>query len=51
LEYLQLERDNDYQMNSPNLFKKTQEKTDRIGKEFSTATAVYSLKKTEDKEK
>ncbi len=49
LEYLQLERDSDYQINSPNRFKKTQEKTDRISKEFAITTAVSSLKKNEEK--
>lgn len=51
LEYLQLERDSDYQINSPNRFKKTQEKTDRISKEFAITTALSSLKKNEEKEK
>lgn len=51
MEYLQLERNPDFQLNSPNRFKKTQEKTERGHKEFAATIAVNSMKKNEEKEK
>jgi CDP-diacylglycerol pyrophosphatase len=48
LEYLSLEM-NDSEFVSPNRFKKTQEKTDRFGKEYSNTMAVLARKKNEEK--
>jgi hypothetical protein len=50
LEYLQLERGLDHP-NSANCFKKKEDKTERVSKEFLATTAAISAKKTEEKEK
>lgn len=53
LDYLQLERienPNSHPL-SANLFKKKEDKTDRVSKEFAATTALATAKKAEEKEK